>query len=242
MAQFSAQDFANAGFPDWVRGRISQIGAHEAQHVALLSGALGDAATQRCSYKFPVTDVKSFVALATVIENVGVSAYLGAASSITDPAYVTVAGSILTTEARHQAWLGSAVMKGAAWSGPEDTPLTFDSVYSIAADFITACPSTNPTLPVKAFPELTIAADGTVTSTVDVEGKFVALYSGLVANTFPVTGGKVQGFPVVQGISYAILTSEQDATKISDDTNVLAGPFINFNTFNSKVANPAPAF
>lgn len=242
LEQFSAQDFAAAGFPDWVRGRISQIAGHEAQHVELLSGALGDAATKPCTYKFPVTDVRSFTALATIIENVGVSAYLGAASSITDPAYVTVAGSILTTEARHQAWLGSAVQKGAAWSGPEDTPLTFDSVYSIAAAFITECPSTNPALPVKAFPALAIAADGTVTSTVDVEGKFIAVYSGLVANTFPIQGGKVQGFPQVQGISYAILTSEQDATKISDDTNVLAGPFINFNVFNSKVANPAPAF
>lgn len=244
LAQFSQDDFKAAGYPDWVRGRISQIGAHEAQHVALLSGALGDAATQPCTYKFPVTDVKSFVALATIVENVGVSAYLGAASSITDPAYVTVAGSILTTEARHQAWLGSAVMKGAAWSGPEDTPLTFDSVYSIAADFITECPSTNPTLPVKAFPTLTIAADGGVTAAdgVDVEGKFVAVYSGLVANTFPVVDGKVQGYPYVQGISYAILTSEQDVTKISDDANVLAGPYISYNPFNSKVENPEPSF
>lgn len=217
-------------------------GQHEAQHVELLSGALGAEATQPCQYTFPVTDVESFVSLATIIENVGVSAYLGAASSISSPAYLTVAGSILTTEARHQAWLGSAATKGAAWSGPEDTPLTFDSVYSIAAAFITSCPESNPALPVKAFPALTIAADGTVDSTVDAEGKFVAVYSGLVANTFPVVGGKVQGFPQVQGISYAILTSEQDVTKISDDSNVLAGPFINFNKFNSKVDNFAPSF
>lgn len=91
-----------------------------------------------------------------MIENVGVAAYLGAANKITNPAYITAAGSILTVEARHQAWLNSAVIKENPWQGPEDTPLGFSDVYSIAAAFITSCPSTNPTLPVKAFPAATV--------------------------------------------------------------------------------------
>ena len=40
-----------------------------------------------------------------------------------------------------------------AQSGPFDTPETLSNVYSLAAPFITSCPSTNPALPVVAFPK-----------------------------------------------------------------------------------------
>ncbi|WWC66440.1 uncharacterized protein I206_100342 [Kwoniella pini CBS 10737] len=241
LGQFDQAAFKKAGYPDWVRNRIENIAEHEAQHVALLSGALGSAATQPCTYSFGVTDPTSFIATATLIENVGVSAYLGAASSIMEKAYVTVAGSILTTESRHQAWLYSSVDKGPAWSGPEDTPLDFDEVYSIASAFITSCPSTNPTLPVKAFPTLAIAQDGTITTSASTDGAYVQVIAGLNTNTFPVVDGKVQGLPTPQGISYAVLTSQGNTTLVGDD-NILAGPVIFNNPFNSKTSNPAPAF
>ncbi|WVW82185.1 hypothetical protein I302_104191 [Kwoniella bestiolae CBS 10118] len=242
LGQFDQAAFQKAGYPDWVRNRIENIAEHEAQHVALLSGALGSAATQPCTYQFPgITDPTSFLATATVIENVGVSAYLGAASSIMEKAYVTVAGSILTTEARHQAWLYSSVEKGPAWSGPEDTPLDFDEVYSIASAFIKSCPSSNPTLPVKAFPALTIGDDGSITTSASTDGAYVQVIAGLTSNTFPVVNGKVQGLPSVQGISYAVLTSQANTTLVGDD-NILAGPMIFNKPFNSKSSNPAPAF
>lgn len=220
LGQFSQADFMKAGYPDWVRNRLENIAGHEAQHVALLSGALGAAATQPCTYSFPtVVDPVSFMGLATVIENVGVSAYLGAASLITEAAYVTVAGSILTTEARHQGWLSSSVDKGPGWSGPEDTPLDLDEVYSIASAFITSCPSTNPTLPVKAFPTLAIATDGTITTSASTEGAFVQLIAGLDSNVFPVVNGKVANLPQPQGISYAVLTTQSNNTLVGDDVS-----------------------
>lgn len=50
LSNFSHKDFVHAGFADWARGRIEQISQHEATHVAFLSSALGDLATQPCTY------------------------------------------------------------------------------------------------------------------------------------------------------------------------------------------------
>ena len=110
LAKYSADDFAKANFPPWVRGRFSQIGQHEAAHVEFLKGALGDSATQPCEYNLyvtsplsivivqeltsalsPHTDPRSFAALAQVLESVGGSAYLGAAQLVSNKDILTAA-------------------------------------------------------------------------------------------------------------------------------------------------------
>ena len=50
LANFSAADFEAAGYPDWVRNRYEQIMTHESEHVALLSGALGNDSVAPCTY------------------------------------------------------------------------------------------------------------------------------------------------------------------------------------------------
>lgn len=78
-------------------------------HVSTLQSVLGTKAVSEATYAFPCTDAKCFVTLASVLEGVGVSAYLGAAASIIDKTYLTVAGSILTVEARHSSYLRSVL-------------------------------------------------------------------------------------------------------------------------------------
>ncbi|KDQ14504.1 hypothetical protein BOTBODRAFT_44612 [Botryobasidium botryosum FD-172 SS1] len=232
LAQFDEDAFSDAGYEDWVRGRFEQIAEHEAAHVAFLSGALGSAATKPCTYNFPYTDVQSFAALSATLEGVGVSAYLGAAQYIKTPAYLTAAGAVLTTESRHQAWVNSAVNHLNPWSGALDTPLDLDQVYTLAAGFITSCPSTNPALPVKAFPAFTYEAkdDLHAGSKVKITSKLpgdkklhVAFFNGLSTLYAPIEHDEVKLPEGLAGTVYAVITSSDSA--VSDD-NTVAGPAI----------------
>jgi rubrerythrin len=54
LQRFDQKAFLDAGLPAFARGRFEQIAAHEATHVQFLSTALGDKATQACTYSLYV--------------------------------------------------------------------------------------------------------------------------------------------------------------------------------------------
>lgn len=133
--------------------------------------------------------------------------YLGAAADIMSKNYLTAAGSILTVESRHSAYIRAALDE-IPFPAPFDAPLSYNEVYTLAAPFIKSCPSDNPPLPVKAFPTLafdasknpkTVSAGTTITlSTPDYTVKAADGKSQIYAAFITVTGpvfAKYVSFP-----------------------------------------------
>lgn len=252
LANFTAADFKSAGFDAKVYENIKIVSQDEQTHVAFLTGALTKAGAKpvaECTYAFGVTDPKSFIATASILEGVGISAYLGAAADIMSKNYLTAAGSILTVEARHSSYIRASLGE-VPFPAPFDAPLTLDEVYTLAAPFIVSCPSSNVALPVKAFPmlksspknpknitagtEITLLTPGYTLKAADGKSTVYAAFITVTGPVFtvasPVDGGFTLTVPTapmgtapINGQSYVVLTGCN--TTVTDDT-VAAGPAI----------------
>ena len=83
-----------------------QTGSDERAHVVLLRTALGSQAIAKPNLNLNALGIgfhnqQEFVTLSRVFEDIGVSAYGGAAGLLTTPAIITTAARILATEAEH---------------------------------------------------------------------------------------------------------------------------------------------
>ena len=80
------------------------------------------------------------------------------------------------------------------------TPLDLNSVYTIASQFITSCPSTNPSLPVKANGKLAVTGTGAPGSKLTLvyaapsnsSALYASFLTGPSAVVVPLTGNKTE--------------------------------------------------
>ncbi|KAJ7656609.1 ferritin-like domain-containing protein [Mycena rosella] len=247
LEKFSNGDFIAAGYPEWAHGRFTQIRDHEATHVTFLTTALeaaGAKAVEACEYDFGITDVASFVNLAETLEAVGTAAYTGGAQFISTKEYLTAAASILAVEARHAAWLASAVKQSSAWDTAFQTPLAPNPVYSLAAPLIKSCPASNAALlpALTAYPALTFGPSARVGTTTTLNFAappkatsqlFMAFVSGPATPVFvPIQSGNQVAIPsALRGLVFCFVTN--DGGKV-DDSTIVAGPATLNVAFDSR--------
>lgn len=210
--------------------------------MVLLQGAIAQAGVQpvqACQYNFGFTDAAGMVGTAAVLENVGVSAYLGAAKLVSDGNILTTAGSILTVEARHQSFVRAAT-KIVAVPQAFDTPLSAKQVFSLAAPFIASCP-TGSNLVLTAFPTLAMTAGQDAAAlqagaTVQLQSDAAAQATFCAFTTGGIPGGTAftpftaaGGCQIPQGLSgivYVNLASDGPLSGVLADEIILAGPMV----------------
>lgn len=180
------------------------------------------------------------VQTAALLEQVGVSAYLGAAPIVSDPTVLGAAASIFSVEARHQSFIRT--VSGVA-SAPDffDTPLSPKQVFSLAAPFIASCPQGS-NLALTAFPNITMAAAPAGATQKIVANQKLQLQStaagsatacGFSAGGIPTgtqftafTNGACETPQGLTGVVYLNMVSSIPASgKISDDI-IVAGPMV----------------
>ncbi|KAH8597023.1 ferritin-like domain-containing protein [Bisporella sp. PMI_857] len=238
FAKFPDSDFAALGLSPEAIVDLKSIGKTEEAHVSLLLTAIATSGAKPvapCQYNFGFTDAAGMVATAAILEQVGVSAYLGAAPILTTPSILTVAGEILTVEARHQTFIRTA-SKIVAVPSPFDTPLGVRSVFSLAAGFITSCPEGS-NLAITPFEKVTLEGDVAAASVPGAEvklqtaaqgGQFCAftnggLPAGGTAFT-PFVNGACTTPQGLAGATYVHITSAAPPTGGITDGITVAGP------------------
>lgn len=94
---------------------LKDIRDHEVAHREFFKAALASNAIQSLEVDFSSIDFTnrtSVLATAKAFEDLGVSAYNGAGKLISNPDYLTLAGKIVSVEARHAAWIRDIISMG----------------------------------------------------------------------------------------------------------------------------------
>lgn len=138
----------------------------------------------------------------------------------------------------------SSKQKLSPFPSANDIPLTPNAVYTLASAFIKSCPSTNPALPVKAYPAIAATAAGPAAAgqTVQIKAAAVLAPSSGTAKlyaAFITFGGPVFAdlTPAGDGINFSVKVPAQGVAGQSylvlcncaervDDGTIVAGPAV----------------
>jgi hypothetical protein len=144
--EYLEADFYNVkgkavGLSGQAKRYAKEFGAEESAHVLALTAAikqLGGKPVAKPTFVFPATDEKSFLELASVLENTGVGAYNGAGPSLQSKQVLASAGSIVQVEARHAAAIDLLIGKSPTPNEGFDKPLTKATVLGAVKALIKA--------------------------------------------------------------------------------------------------------
>jgi hypothetical protein len=129
------------GLSGQAKAYARQFGAQEQAHVSALAATikqLGGTPVTKPTFVFPATDEKSFLTLASTLENTGVGAYNAAAPMLQSKKVLAAAGGIVQIEARHAAAINLLIGKSPTPNQGFDLPIEKAKVLSAVKPLIKA--------------------------------------------------------------------------------------------------------
>lgn len=142
LQRFGASDFSGFGVAG-LFDRLRDIRDHEVAHVATIQSvveSLGGAPVVGGEFRFSYNDARSFLRVAQVLENTGVSAYTGAVALLRTPQILTASSTIATVEARHAAYL-NFVNGDNPFPAATDTPRSPGDIVAAIQPFVVTAPA-----------------------------------------------------------------------------------------------------
>jgi rubrerythrin len=118
--------------------RLAAVRDHEQAHVKAIEKAIkqfGGEVPSSPEFKFPYSNANEFLKLAMAFENLGVSAYLGAAPTVSNNTAFKSAAAIQSVEARHAAYFNELNGK-LPFPRAFDKALPMDKVLEMASKYI----------------------------------------------------------------------------------------------------------
>ncbi|KIK71562.1 hypothetical protein GYMLUDRAFT_66753 [Collybiopsis luxurians FD-317 M1] len=155
LAQFSRDEFQQAGFSDDDLYLIEFMADQEVGHAKVLTDILGPNAAKQCEYQYPFTTVPEFVDFCQKLTRFGESGTYGFIEHLDSRPSAQILLQSISTEARQQMIFRQfeGLFPMPVW---HETGITQSMQWTLLAPYIKSCPAENPRIEFQIFPGLNI--------------------------------------------------------------------------------------
>ncbi|KAF5377113.1 hypothetical protein D9757_008788 [Collybiopsis confluens] len=155
LAQFSTNEFRQAGFSDDDLYLIEFMADQEVGHAKVLTDILGPNAAKQCDYQYPFTTVPEFIDFCQKLTRFGESGTYGFIEHLDSRPSAQILLQSISTEARQQLIFRQfeGLFPMPVW---HETGITQSMQWTLLAPYLKSCPAENPRIVFQIFPDLNI--------------------------------------------------------------------------------------
>ncbi|KAJ4495920.1 Rds1 protein [Lentinula edodes] len=162
LAQFSVDEFKDAGLNEQDLFLIQFMADQEVGHAKVLTDILGSNSAKACEYQYPFATIREFIDFCQKLTRVGESGVYGFLEHLDSRPSAQILLQSISTEARQQMILRQfeGLFPMPVW---HETGITQSMAWSLLSPYLKTCPAENPRIEFQIFPGLNITNNPNVT-------------------------------------------------------------------------------